>query len=148
MAVKYWDGEQWLELASGERGPIGPQGPQGPQGETGPQGPQGVAGPQGPQGPQGETGPQGPQGPQGDAGITVQQITLLASAWQGLSQAVQASGITANSTVIVSADASSQIAYGNAKVYCSGQSDGYLNFSCEEAPSVNLTVNVATVGVL
>lgn len=62
MALKAFDGEKWIDFASGERGPAGPQGPQGPAGSQGPQGATG------PQGPQGETGPAGPQGPMGPAG--------------------------------------------------------------------------------
>ena len=44
MAVKYFDGKQWLDLAGGQQGPPGPQGPQGPAGPQGIQGLPGVDG--------------------------------------------------------------------------------------------------------
>lgn len=44
MAAKYWDGNQWIDLAGGQQGPPGPQGPQGPAGPQGIQGLPGVDG--------------------------------------------------------------------------------------------------------
>lgn len=44
MAVKYYDGSKWIDLAGGQQGPPGPQGPQGPAGPQGPQGTPGLSG--------------------------------------------------------------------------------------------------------
>jgi hypothetical protein len=133
----------------------GPAGPQGPAGETGPVGP---AGPPGADGSfeelteeqkellRGPAGPQGPAGPAGSVAKSKITVTLSASGWSSLIQTVTASGVTSSNDVIVSPNASSHVAYCENGVYCSAQSSGKLTFTCNEKPSVNLSVNVMILG--
>ena len=68
--------------------------------------------------------------------------TLLATAWSGKAQRVSVPGVTANNIVLVTPAPNSYVAYGEAVVYCSAQSDDHLTFTCEEDPAGDLTVNI------
>lgn len=69
-------------------------------------------------------------------------VTLSASAWSSKKQTVSVSGVTAGNTVLVTPAPASFVAYGEAVVYCSAQGSGNLTFTCDEVPTVSLTVNV------
>ena len=69
-------------------------------------------------------------------------VTLTASGWSSKKQTVSVSGVTASNTVLVTPAPASFVAYGEAVVYCSAQGSGTLTFTCDEVPTVSLTVNV------
>lgn len=69
-------------------------------------------------------------------------VSLVASGWASQSQTVSVAGVTSTNLVIVSPNSASFVPYSEAVVYCSGQGNGTLTFSCEELPTENLTVNV------
>lgn len=68
--------------------------------------------------------------------------SLSTSGWSNMTQTVSVSGVTANSTVVVTPAPASHAAYGESGVYCSTQANGTLTFTCSDTPSANLTVNV------
>lgn len=70
-------------------------------------------------------------------------VTLASTDWSNNSQEVTATGVTASNTVIVSPAPSSINDYTTNKVYCSWQASNKLTFTCNTAPSNNITVNVA-----
>lgn len=69
-------------------------------------------------------------------------VSLGASNWSSMTQAVTVGNITTNSSIIITPAPESHDSYGEAGVYCSEQSDGTLTFVCNETPTVDLTVNV------
>ena len=69
-------------------------------------------------------------------------VTLAAASWSSKKQTVTASGVTTSNTVIVSPAPASFLAYGEAQVRCTAQAANSLTFTCEEVPTVALTVNV------
>lgn len=69
-------------------------------------------------------------------------VSLTASNWSNFTQTVSVSGVTANSTIVVTPAPASHAVYGEAGVYCSAQSNGTLTFACSETPATNLNVNV------
>lgn len=69
-------------------------------------------------------------------------ITLTASGWVDNQQTVSASDVTAASSVFVSGDDGSEPEYGTCEVWCSGQADGSLTFSCTYLPMEDLVANV------
>ena len=174
MAIKYYDGEKWLDLASGERGPVGPTGNgissivmnadysltitmTNGQAWTSPP----IKGEQGEQGNgiasavmnadytltltfDDGTSYTTPS-LKGESGITVQTVTLASSGWTNKTQTVSAS-VTATDDVFISAAPASISAYTTAKVYCSGIGNGTLTFVCTDVPSADLTVNVGVIG--
>ena len=73
---------------------------------------------------------------------TAASATLTTSGWSGMTQTVSVSGVTANSTVVVTPAPASHTAYCESGVYCSAQANGTLTFKCTDTPSANLTVNV------
>lgn len=68
--------------------------------------------------------------------------SLTVSGWSSLIQAVSVSGVTSGNTVIVSPAPASYTAYTEANVRCTAQASGKLTFTCDETPTVALTVNV------
>lgn len=72
------------------------------------------------------------------------QVTLLSTNWNNKNQTVLLASVTTNSSIIVAPAPSSIFAYGDNKIYCSGQGNGTLTFSCggENAPTENITVNI------
>ena len=69
-------------------------------------------------------------------------VTLPVSGWMNLTQTVRVPGVTSSNTVIVTPAPSSHAAYGEAGVYCSGQSSESLTFEYSKVPAEAMTVNV------
>lgn len=76
------------------------------------------------------------------AAIKTTILTLAAADWSSEAQTVTATGITADSTVIVTPSPASLAAYQASGVYCSAQAADSLTFACTTTPSADLTVNV------
>ena len=72
-------------------------------------------------------------------------VTLSASAWSNNAQTVSVSNVTTGSLVTVAPVPTSRKAYLEADVYCDAQGAGTLTFACEDAPSVNLNVNIQVI---
>lgn len=92
----------------------------------------------------------GPRGPKGDAGnvATWLDIVLTAAGWTGLSQTVDAVGVTADNdecTVVVSPAPGNCGEYAKSGIVCTAQGAGTLTFKAESTPSSNVTVNVMIV---
>lgn len=74
---------------------------------------------------------------------TAVTVTLSEAAWEGKYQTIyNIPGVTASNTVIVTPAPASHDAYGAAGVYCHDQGDGALAFTCGEAPTTDLNVNI------
>lgn len=71
--------------------------------------------------------------------------SLTMAGWSNNQQTVTVQGVTTNSSVIVSPDADSFTAYGEAGIYCSAQATNSLTFTCESVPTAALTVNVLII---
>lgn len=69
-------------------------------------------------------------------------ITLPASVWADNQQTISVEGVTALSTVICGGDDGSEPEYSTCEVYCSGQADGSLTFSCTYLPMEDVVANV------
>ena len=77
-------------------------------------------------------------------------VTLTTSAWASNTQTVTVSGVLADETaqLIQPVPAiASQSAYYAAGIMCTGQAANSLTFTCQEAPSSDLTVYVVIQGV-
>nr|DAP58853.1 MAG TPA: tail protein [Caudoviricetes sp.] len=77
--------------------------------------------------------------------VTSVQVTLPAAGWQNNAQAVTVSGVTADSSVVVSPAPESFEAYNEAECRATAQGAGTITFSCGSTPSVALTVNVMII---
>lgn len=78
-------------------------------------------------------------------------VTLLASGWSSKVQTVSVPGVVMSETLQVISPApsmSSQAAYIEAGVLCTGQSNDSLTFTCKEVPGADLTIYVAIQKVL
>ena len=73
---------------------------------------------------------------------SVISVSLSASSWSSNKQTATVSGVTANSTIVVTPAPESHAVYGESGVYCSAQENGTLTFACSETPTTNLNVNV------
>lgn len=73
---------------------------------------------------------------------TTASATLLASGWVDSHQTVAVAGVTADNIVLVTPAPNSYVAYGEAVVYCSAQTEGHLTFACGEVPTDDLTANI------
>lgn len=69
-------------------------------------------------------------------------ITLSASGWVDNQQTISVDGVTTASTVIVGGDDGSEPEYSVCEVYCSGQANGTLTFSCTYLPMEDVVANV------
>lgn len=69
-------------------------------------------------------------------------ITIPLSGWVDNQQTLAVPGVTSGSTVIVGGDEGSEPEYSTCEVYCSGQADGSLTFSCTYLPMENVVANV------
>lgn len=82
---------------------------------------------------------------------TTTTATLLASGWTGteapFTQTVTVAGVSADSTVDVSAAPDSFLAYCAAQVRATGQAENALTFACEEVPEADLIANVRWASV-
>ena len=73
-------------------------------------------------------------------------VTVDKDDWNGSTQTVTVSDVTANSSVLVCpipSDQTSALGFG---VYCSGQGAGTLTFTCVTTPTVDIDFNVMIVG--
>lgn len=73
--------------------------------------------------------------------------TLLAASWSNKSQTVNVTGVTADNTVLVSADPASVEEYGACGVICTTQGAGTLTFTCKYTPTNDLDINIVILGV-
>ena len=73
--------------------------------------------------------------------------TLLAANWAAKTQRISVEGVTANNTVIVSANYDSIEEYSTSGVVCMGQYAGELAFSCKYTPTNDLNLNIVILGV-
>lgn len=73
--------------------------------------------------------------------------TLLAANWVAKTQRISVEGVTANNTVIVSANYTSIDEYSASGVVCMGQYAGELAFSCKYTPANDLDINIVILGV-
>lgn len=73
---------------------------------------------------------------------TTRQATLLANWWSNNEQTVSVLWVTASNTVIVSPDPSDFSDAVDAWIYCSAQSTNSLTFTCTDAPSNDIVMNV------
>lgn len=74
------------------------------------------------------------------------QLILAADGWTDHAQTVAAEAVTENALLFVSPApeaAEEYTMYLECGVRCSGQEKGQLTFSCEELPTIDLTVNAA-----
>lgn len=69
--------------------------------------------------------------------------TLTASGWVENEQTISVSNATADCTLFVGADVGSEQEYATCEVWCSGQGDGTLTFSCTYVPDEDLAINIA-----
>ncbi len=85
--------------------------------------------------------------------IAEYSVTLGSSEWTNqntIEKTITNSIITANTVVIVSPSTSSSTNvtnYGKASIYCSGQSDNKLTFTCSTKPTTNISVNVLAINI-
>lgn len=77
--------------------------------------------------------------------VTSVQITLPAAGWQNNAQAATVSGVTADSSVVVSPAPESFEAYNEAECRATAQGAETITFSCGSTPAGALTVNVMVV---
>lgn len=73
-------------------------------------------------------------------------VTLAAANWSDLEQTIEATGITALTTIIVSPMPSNYDEYCEAGIYCVAQAEGVVTFKCKEVPSSDLVVYLLTLG--
>ena len=69
-------------------------------------------------------------------------VVLPSSGWANLKQTVAVEGVTTDNDLIVTHTKESRAALNEAGVDVDAQGNGTLTFSCEQAPTVDLTVNV------
>lgn len=74
--------------------------------------------------------------------ITSTTATLTVVWWSSSTQTVSVTGVTATNQVLISPDPSDLEDYAEKGIYCSGQGDGTLTFTCSTTPEASITVNV------
>ena len=74
--------------------------------------------------------------------MTTETVTLDANAWSEKQQIIELDSVTADNTVIVGSHPDNNTMYAAMGVYCSGQGEGTITFTCFETPEENLRVNV------
>lgn len=72
-------------------------------------------------------------------------VSLTVAGWSNNTQTVTATGVTANSTVIVSPTPASMWDYSDAKIYCSAQWADSLTFTCTGVPANAVDVNIVVL---
>lgn len=70
-------------------------------------------------------------------------ITLPVSGWVDNEQTVAVPAAVSGCTVFAGGDSGSEPEYSTCEVYCSGQADGSLTFSCTYLPMEDVVANVA-----
>lgn len=79
----------------------------------------------------------------GDPGVAFTEVTILASDWNGTTNCTkQVSGITAQSHVVLSPAPVFMPAVINKGIYCNGQGNGTLSFTCASTPVSDITFEV------
>lgn len=73
------------------------------------------------------------------------KITLPVASWANKSITVNVAYVTANNNVLVSASPESREAWNDSEVYCTGQAQGTLTFSCSSTPAEDINVNVVVL---
>lgn len=74
--------------------------------------------------------------------MTTATATLTVGGWANNAQTVSVAGVTANSTLIVTAAPESYEHYNECVVRCSAQGEGTLTFTCTDVPSSAVAANV------
>ena len=74
-------------------------------------------------------------------------VVLSASGWVDNAQTVSIEGVTASNTVQVGSAPESAEDYGGASIICTAQAENALTFTCKNAPTNDVTVNVIIWGV-
>lgn len=75
------------------------------------------------------------------------QATLLASEWSGCIQiAMNVTGVTESTNLIITPDPDDYVAYNTAVVRRTAQGNKMLGFICDEEPTQDLKVNVLILG--
>ena len=69
-------------------------------------------------------------------------ITIPLSDWVDNQQTLAVPGVASGSTIIVGGDEGSEPEYSTGEVYCSGQNNGSLTFSCTYLPMEDVVANV------
>lgn len=73
------------------------------------------------------------------------KITLPVASWANNSITVSVTYVTADNNVLVSAAPESREAWNDSEVYCTGQAQGTLTFSCGSTPTEDINVNVVVL---
>ncbi len=73
-------------------------------------------------------------------------LTLGKNLWESLSQTVEASGVRADNTVIVSPSPEDYLAYIESEIVCTAQREGSLTFTAVSLPEGDIKVNVIVMG--
>lgn len=73
--------------------------------------------------------------------------TLSATSWgTSNTQTISVTGVTADNTVLISPDPSSQEVWGKAQIVCTAQAAGSLTFTCKSVPTAAVTANIVILG--
>lgn len=74
--------------------------------------------------------------------------SLTTAGWDSTNktQTINVTGVTADNTVLVAPDPSSQEAWGKAQVVCTAQAAGKLTFTCKNVPTAAVTANIVILG--
>lgn len=78
----------------------------------------------------------------GKASFQEETVTLTAADWSNNVQTVSVAGVNGDLSVMVGPHPTYHADYLEAGIYCSGQGDGVLVFTCTKAPKKAITVNV------
>lgn len=74
-------------------------------------------------------------------------VSLTTSGWSSKTQSVTATGVTANSIIVVSPAPASFLEYAENVVRATSQTTNSITFTCDEVPSSALTVNVMCINL-
>ena len=77
--------------------------------------------------------------------VTSLTVSLVVADWSSSTQTVTATGVTANSSVVVSPDPTSLDDYVAAGIVCTAQAANSLTFTCDTTPTSAITVNVLSI---
>ncbi len=82
---------------------------------------------------------------EGKATVKAYTIDLPKTGWLSGVQTVEADYVVNDSILLVTPAPDSYNQYCGAGVYCSGQSDGYLTFSCATVPEADVSANILLI---
>lgn len=80
-------------------------------------------------------------------GLSQISVSLTVNGWSSKSQSVTATGVTANSILVVSPAPASFSEYAASGVRATAQTSNSVTFACDEVPSSALTVNVLYINL-